>query len=63
MYEGGFIGDRIVESAAFQVDAMDAEELNAICTGSYFGTGKQFNKTNSNQFTFCCSFFSILGSM
>lgn len=57
MYEGEFVDDRIVESAAFQVDAMDAEDLNAICTGSYFGTGKQLKKTNSNQFTFCRFFF------
>ncbi|NXW93787.1 RS10B protein, partial [Alopecoenas beccarii] len=60
VYEGEFIDDRIVESAAFQVDAMDAEELNAICTGSYFGTGKQLKKTNSNQFTFCLENITIL---
>ncbi|XP_009580721.1 PREDICTED: radial spoke head 10 homolog B-like [Fulmarus glacialis] len=37
IYEGEFIDDRIVEYPAFQVDAMNAKELNAICTGSHFG--------------------------
>ncbi|XP_050761667.1 radial spoke head 10 homolog B2-like [Gymnogyps californianus] len=38
VYEGEFIDDRIVEYPAFRVDAMNAKELNAICTGSHFGT-------------------------
>ncbi|XP_052628614.1 radial spoke head 10 homolog B-like isoform X4 [Harpia harpyja] len=38
VYEGEFTDDRIVEYPAFQVDAMSAKELNAICTGSNFGT-------------------------
>ncbi|KAK4813804.1 hypothetical protein QYF61_026386 [Mycteria americana] len=38
VYEGEFIDDRIVEYSAFQVDAMNAKEVNAICTGSHFGT-------------------------
>uniref|UniRef100_A0A663N738 Radial spoke head 10 homolog B2 n=1 Tax=Athene cunicularia TaxID=194338 RepID=A0A663N738_ATHCN len=52
VYEGEFIDDHIIDYPAFQVDAMNAEELNAICTGSHFGTSKQ-PKTNSNstQFT------------
>ncbi|NXO49166.1 R10B2 protein, partial [Aramus guarauna] len=39
VYEGEFIDDNIVEYPTFQVDAMNAEELNAICTGNHFGTG------------------------
>ncbi|NWQ76561.1 RS10B protein, partial [Columbina picui] len=62
VYEGEFIDDRTVESAAFQVDAMDAEELNAICTGSYFGTGKQ-RKKNPNQFTFCLENTTIINGL
>ncbi|XP_009809153.2 radial spoke head 10 homolog B [Gavia stellata] len=38
VYEGEFIDDRIVEYSAFGVDAMNAKELKAICTGSHFGT-------------------------
>ncbi|XP_069666254.1 radial spoke head 10 homolog B isoform X6 [Haliaeetus albicilla] len=38
VYEGEFTDDHIVEYPAFQVDAMSAKELNAICTGSNFGT-------------------------
>uniref|UniRef100_A0A8C0BDZ2 R10B2 protein n=1 Tax=Buteo japonicus TaxID=224669 RepID=A0A8C0BDZ2_9AVES len=36
VYEGEFTDDHIVEYPAFQVDAMSAKELNAICTGSNF---------------------------
>ncbi|XP_009863983.1 PREDICTED: radial spoke head 10 homolog B-like [Apaloderma vittatum] len=38
VYEGEFIDDRIVEYPAFQMYAMDAKELNAICSGGHFGT-------------------------
>ncbi|XP_019329545.1 PREDICTED: radial spoke head 10 homolog B [Aptenodytes forsteri] len=38
VYEGEFIDDHRVEDPAFRVDAMNAKELNAICTGSHFGT-------------------------
>nr|XP_009492073.1 PREDICTED: radial spoke head 10 homolog B2-like [Pelecanus crispus] len=38
VYEGEFIDDHMVEYPAFRVDAMNAKELNAICTGSHFGT-------------------------
>ncbi|KAM9261454.1 radial spoke head 10 homolog B [Cariama cristata] len=38
VYEGEFIDDSIVECPAFRVDAMNAKEMNAICTGSHFGT-------------------------
>ncbi|NXI93414.1 R10B2 protein, partial [Psophia crepitans] len=50
VYEGEFIDDHIVEYSPFQVDVMNVEELNAICTESNFGTGKQLKKTNSTQF-------------
>ncbi|NWX07985.1 RS10B protein, partial [Caloenas nicobarica] len=56
VYEGEFIDDRIVESAAFQVDAMVAEELNAICTGSYFDTVENITIINGSKDT------SALGS-
>ncbi|XP_065706888.2 radial spoke head 10 homolog B2-like isoform X1 [Patagioenas fasciata] len=56
VYEGGFIDDRVVESAAFQVDATHAEELNAICTGSYFGTVENITIINGSKDT------SALGS-
>ncbi|XP_053936540.1 radial spoke head 10 homolog B2 isoform X2 [Cuculus canorus] len=37
VYEGEFIDDHMVEYPAFQVDAMNAEKLNAICSGIHFG--------------------------
>ncbi|XP_009948940.1 PREDICTED: radial spoke head 10 homolog B2-like [Leptosomus discolor] len=37
VYEGEFIDDHIVEYPAFGVDAVNAKELNATCTGSHFG--------------------------
>ncbi|XP_074774859.1 radial spoke head 10 homolog B2-like isoform X1 [Athene noctua] len=42
VYEGEFIDDHIIDYPAFQVDAVNAEELNAICTGSHFGTKNTF---------------------
>ncbi|XP_035404647.1 radial spoke head 10 homolog B-like isoform X3 [Cygnus atratus] len=38
VYEGEFVDDNMVGYPAFQVGAMDAQKLNAICTGSRFGT-------------------------
>uniref|UniRef100_A0A8B9R2F4 Radial spoke head 10-like protein B2 n=1 Tax=Anas platyrhynchos TaxID=8839 RepID=A0A8B9R2F4_ANAPL len=38
VYEGEFIDDNMVGYPAFQVGEMNAQELNAICTGSHFGT-------------------------
>ncbi|XP_014806886.1 PREDICTED: radial spoke head 10 homolog B2-like isoform X1 [Calidris pugnax] len=38
VYEGEFVNDCIVEYPGFQVDAVDAEELSAICPGGNFGT-------------------------
>nr|XP_010307130.1 PREDICTED: radial spoke head 10 homolog B2-like [Balearica regulorum gibbericeps] len=55
VYEGEFIDDHIVEYPAFQVGAMNAEELNAICTGSHLGTE---NITIIN----CSENTSVLGS-
>ncbi|KAM6078004.1 radial spoke head 10 homolog B isoform 1-T2 [Theristicus caerulescens] len=55
IYEGEFIDDRIVEYPAFRVDAMNAKELNAICTGSHFGT-ENITIINGSENT------SILGS-
>ncbi|NXE19656.1 R10B2 protein, partial [Ardeotis kori] len=57
VYEGEFRDDCIVEYPAFQVDAMNVEELNAICTGSNSGTGKQLKKTNSTQIIFAPIYF------
>ncbi|XP_009318269.1 PREDICTED: radial spoke head 10 homolog B [Pygoscelis adeliae] len=55
VYEGEFIDDHIVEDPAFRVDAMNAKELNAICTGSHFGT-ENITIINGSENT------SILGS-
>ncbi|XP_032839558.1 radial spoke head 10 homolog B2 isoform X2 [Tyto alba] len=55
VYEGEFIDDHLVEYPAFQVDAMNAEELNAIWTGSHFGT-ENITIINGSENT------SILGS-
>ncbi|XP_068278422.1 radial spoke head 10 homolog B-like [Nyctibius grandis] len=55
VYEGEFIEDRIVEYPAFRVDAMNAKELNTICTGSNFGT-ENITIINGSENT------SILGS-
>ncbi|NXD09116.1 R10B2 protein, partial [Nothocercus nigrocapillus] len=38
VYEGEFIDDHIAEYPAFQVDALNVQDLNAICTHSPFGT-------------------------
>ncbi|XP_035195574.1 radial spoke head 10 homolog B2-like isoform X2 [Oxyura jamaicensis] len=38
VYEGEFIDDNMVGYPAFQVGAMNAQELNAICTRSCFGS-------------------------
>ncbi|NXL44676.1 R10B2 protein, partial [Podilymbus podiceps] len=51
VYEGEFIDDRVVEHGAFPVDAVNAKELNAVCPGSNFDTGKQLKK-NSTPFTY-----------
>ncbi|XP_042654802.1 radial spoke head 10 homolog B2 isoform X5 [Tyto alba] len=56
VYEGEFIDDHLVEYPAFQVDAMNAEELNAIWTGSHFGTVENITIINGSENT------SILGS-
>ncbi|GAB0196609.1 radial spoke head 10 B-like [Grus japonensis] len=56
VYEGEFIDDHIVEYPAFQVDAMNAEELNAICTGSHLGTVENITIINCSENT------SVLGS-
>ncbi|NWR73452.1 R10B2 protein, partial [Centropus unirufus] len=48
VYEGEFIEDRMVEYPGFQVDAMSAEELYAICSGSHFGPGKQLESAIKN---------------
>ncbi|XP_051488057.1 radial spoke head 10 homolog B-like isoform X1 [Apus apus] len=55
VYEGEFIDDHVVEYPAFQVDAMSAKELNAVCTASNFGT-ENITMTNISENT------SILGS-
>ncbi|XP_072734007.1 radial spoke head 10 homolog B-like isoform X1 [Ciconia boyciana] len=55
VYEGEFIDDRIVEYSAFRVDAMNAKGVNAICTGSHFGT-ENITVINGSENT------SILGS-
>ncbi|NXG59971.1 R10B2 protein, partial [Hemiprocne comata] len=55
IYEGEFIDDHVVEYPAFQVDALNAKKLNAICTGSNSGTGKQLKKTD-----LLSSHFSVL---
>ncbi|KAM6054398.1 radial spoke head 10 homolog B [Chlamydotis macqueenii] len=38
VYEGAFRDDCVVDYPAFQVNAMNVEELNVICTGSNSGT-------------------------
>ncbi|XP_021267280.1 radial spoke head 10 homolog B2 isoform X2 [Numida meleagris] len=38
VYEGEFRGDNMVEYPAFQLDAVGAQELNAMCSGSCFGS-------------------------
>ncbi|NWX15889.1 R10B2 protein, partial [Aegotheles bennettii] len=48
VHEGEFIDDRMIEYPAFQMDAVNAEELNASCTGSNFDTGKQIKQMYSN---------------
>ncbi|KAM6407615.1 radial spoke head 10 homolog B [Rhynochetos jubatus] len=55
VYEGEFIDDRIVEYPAFRVDAVNAQELDAICRGSHFGT-ENITIINDSENT------SILGS-
>ncbi|KAM6121567.1 radial spoke head 10 homolog B [Phoenicopterus ruber ruber] len=55
VYEGEFIDDRIVEYDAFRMDAMNEKELNAVCTGSCFGT-ENITIINGSENT------SILGS-
>ncbi|NWR68157.1 R10B2 protein, partial [Bucorvus abyssinicus] len=59
VYEGEFIDDRIVGCPS-RVDAMNAEELNAVCTGSHFGSGKQLKKTISIRFTFCLENITVI---
>ncbi|XP_026715074.1 radial spoke head 10 homolog B2-like isoform X2 [Athene cunicularia] len=59
VYEGEFIDDHIIDYPAFQVDAMNAEELNAICTGSHFGT-KNTSVLGSNIELDICSLLDLL---
>ncbi|XP_071616548.1 radial spoke head 10 homolog B isoform X1 [Heliangelus exortis] len=55
VYEGEFVDDRMVEYPAFQMEAMSAQELSAICTGSHLGT-ENITNINSSENT------SVLGS-
>ncbi|NXX37813.1 R10B2 protein, partial [Tricholaema leucomelas] len=56
VYEGEFRDDHIAEYP-FLLDAMNAKEPNAICTGSHFASGKLLDKLYSGHILFILIYF------